>query len=71
MAVVDEAADDEHGGGEVEGGVAVPGAAVGAASELAVVGPPRVVASTIQRSPSVSRRGVPGLVPRFWTSRSV
>jgi hypothetical protein len=41
-AIVEEAADDEDGGGEAEGSVAVVGAAVGVAAELPVVGPPGV-----------------------------
>jgi hypothetical protein len=41
--VVDEAADDEDdGGGEAEGVVAVVGSPVDVAAELAVVGPPGV-----------------------------
>src|SRR4051812_42191312 len=42
VAVVDEFAGDEDGGGEAEGGVSVVVAAVGVAAELAVVRPPRV-----------------------------
>src|SRR5437868_8266875 len=42
VAVGEELADDEDGGGEAEGGVSVAGAAVGVAAELAVVRPPRV-----------------------------
>src|SRR5947207_1464246 len=42
VAVGEELADDEDGGGEAERGVSVAGAPVGVAAELAVVRPPRV-----------------------------
>ena len=42
VAVVDEPSDDEHGRGELEGGVAVADLAVGVAAELPVVRPPCV-----------------------------
>ena len=42
VAPTDESADDQDGGGEAEGGVAVAAAAVGVAAELPVVRPPRV-----------------------------